>query len=70
MCQTSGLPGCMHVWTNSGVWSRFGAVGHVRKLVYESDDEEEVDDEKVDVVDNKSLVDMLLEFWKRKRAKE
>ena len=46
------------------------------KLVYDSDDEvevddkEEVDDEEVDVVDQKSPVDMLLDCWKRNGGKE
>ena len=47
------------------------------KLVYDSDDEEEVvghegevDEEEVDVVDRKSLVDMLLDCWKRKGVQE
>ena len=53
---------------------RLAVVGWT-KLVYESedetvsDDEEEVDDEEVDVDDRKSLVDMLLDCWKRNGVK-
>ena len=45
------------------------------KLVYESedetdsDDDEGVDDEEVDVDDRESLVDMILDCWKRNGVK-
>ena len=39
------------------------------KLVYKSDDETDSDDEEVDVDDPKSLVDMLLDCWKRNGVK-
>ena len=40
------------------------------KLVYNSDDKEEVEDEEVDIVDRKLLVDILLDCWKRNGVKE
>ena len=45
------------------------------KLVYksedetDSDDEEGIDDEEVDVDDQESLVDMILDCWKRNGVK-
>ena len=58
-----------HVIRTFAWFAAFDGFG-ITKLVYDSDDEEEVDDEEVDVVDRKSLVDMLLDCWKRKGVKE
>ena len=52
------------------------AAGRQGEVNFDSDDEEEVNDkgyvgdEEVHVVDRKSLVDMLLDCWKRKGVKE